>query len=200
MSDIPTIGASQFAIDRHKRGTGNSYSALSWDQVCEDAMRFWHRRRPGMGEADLSRKVVVPFERGAPFYYCPPRIELKEGLPVQAQVVTRQEGEDPYVETFVAWEDAEASGWHAVHGTYVSVVCYRSNVLLENGGKRSTDCEWEIVALLVSGVWGDEPMAPLTMARNQLEKDGGTKSEYTAQQYAEAIYYHATRGVKVRDP
>ena len=36
-------------------------------------------------------------------------------------------------------------------------------------------------------------MPPVTMARNMLEKEGGTKSVYTAEEFAEAIYYWSQR-------
>jgi hypothetical protein len=42
-------------------------------------------------------------------------------------------------------------------------------------------------------------MHPLAMARNQLEKPGGTKGEYTAQQYAEAIWFHSQKGIRIRE-
>jgi hypothetical protein len=36
-------------------------------------------------------------------------------------------------------------------------------------------------------------MNPLTMARNFLEKPGGTFCEYTAREFAEAVYYWSRR-------
>jgi hypothetical protein len=35
----------------------------------------------------------------------------------------------------------------------------------------------------------NEPMHPMTMARNMLEKSGGTKAEYTGQQFAVALWF-----------
>jgi hypothetical protein len=81
----------------------------------------------------------------------------------------------------------------------VDVVCYSAEALLENNGTRThLDCNWEIVCLLAS-TGEKEPMLPLAMARNYLEMPGGTKGEYTAKEFAEAIYYWSSkRGVKVR--
>ena len=75
---------------------------------------------------------------------------------------------------------------------FASVVLYTADTLLENGGKRSTDAEWEVVAL-IAGPVEVEPMDPLTMARNMLEKPGGTFCEYSAQEFAESIWYWAAR-------
>jgi len=58
---------------------------------------------------------------------------------------------------------------------------YHKDALLENGGERTTNCDWEVVAILASAI-PNEPM-PLTMARNFLQKPGGTKSVYTADFY-----------------
>mgnify|MGYP000104930427 CR=1 FL=1 len=68
----------------------------------------------------------------------------------------------------------------------------RLDVLLENGGARSTDCDWEIVCVIASPV-ADEPLDPLTMARNMLAKPGGTPCGYTADAFAEAVWYWSRR-------
>ena len=73
---------------------------------------------------------------------------------------------------------------------HASVVLYSSATLLENGGVRSGDFDWEIVAV-TAGPWEKEPMMPLTMARNLLSKPGGTKATYSAEQLAESIYHWA---------
>ena len=69
---------------------------------------------------------------------------------------------------------------------------YSAAALTENEGKRSGDFDWEIVAIIASPV-ETEPMNPLTMARNFLEKPGGTFCEYTAREFAEAVYYWSCR-------
>ncbi|MBU2502315.1 DUF3228 family protein, partial [bacterium] len=75
---------------------------------------------------------------------------------------------------------------------HAGVVLYSREALLENGGTRSGDADWEIVCLL-AGPEEDEPMDPLTMARNMLAKPGGTPCTYTAEQFAEAVWYWAAR-------
>jgi len=108
--------------------------------------------------------------------------------PVFAHVVRRQMNEDPFVRNVARSLSTTA----IIPAKYVKVVCYSADALLENDGERSTDCDWEIVALLASDV-ENEPMNPLAMARNMLEKPGGTKGTYTAQEFAEAVYYWSQR-------
>lgn len=194
---IPTIGWSNFARTHHTQDSGNSYTTLSEDEVVQRVLENWDSRKPGTGETGVDRKVLVPIP--AADFFCPPKAKLVEGMPVQAEVVVRQAGEDPFIQTFVTPEDARKCGALVeVPANFVEVVVYSADALLENDGERSTDCDWEIVCLLAQQGFKTEPMPPLTMARNQLEKPGGTKGEYTAQQYAEAIWHHANKGITIR--
>jgi hypothetical protein len=71
---------------------------------------------------------------------------------------------------------------------YVTFVCYRADVL-EVDGERETDADWEIVAIKARVTEEEEPMDPYTMARNFLHLKGGTKGDFSAQQFAESIVY-----------
>ena len=68
----------------------------------------------------------------------------------------------------------------------VSLVLYHHNTLK---GDASTDAEWELVSINASIVAGGEPMTPATMTRNMSGAEGGTKVEYTAAQFMEAITF-----------
>ena len=70
---------------------------------------------------------------------------------------------------------------------FVNIVLYRYDVLLENN-ENSTEARWEIVSINASLV-KNEPMHPMTMARNMLNEVGGTKATYTGQQFAEALWF-----------
>ena len=190
-----SLGWSKFALDRHVEGSGNSFFRCRADAVLERTKAAWAFAKPGQGETGLDRKIVVPIQPDGFFMSL---CALQENLPIKARVAYRQPGEDPYVEIYVTAEDAKAFGVEYEPAKFVNIVCYSAEALLENGGERATDCEWEIVAVLASKV-ETEPMGPLTMARNFLEKPGGTKSVYTAQEFAEAIYNNSQRGIKIRD-
>lgn len=189
-SSSGTIGWSQFACQHSRRGTGNSYTELDPMAVVALVREHWDQREPGAGEQGrLDRKVVVPVPPTS--FYCPPRVSIRPGLPVKARVVTRQNGEDPYVETYCL--ESDLPGFQPTPAQWAKVVLYGRETLLENGGKPTTDCDWEIVCVLAGdGDTKDDMLSPLTMARNQLQKPGGSYSEYTALEYAEAIYRQAT--------
>jgi len=189
------IGWSQFALDSSVKKEGNSYTILSQQDVIDLCIQNWDTIEPGDGESGVTRKVLVTVPPEG--FFLPPRIDLQEGLPVHTEVVKRQAGEDLYLQNFVLPEDAEKFGYKEKPASRVKIVLYSAEALLENDGKRSTDCDWEIVCILCFDS-EDEPMAPLTMARNFLEKAGGTKSVYSAQQFAESIYFYSTKGVIIR--
>lgn len=71
---------------------------------------------------------------------------------------------------------------------FVSVVLYHADVLSEDSD-RSSDADWEIIAIKARTSQEEEPMDPYTMARNFLHLKGGTKGDFTAQQFAESILY-----------
>ncbi len=203
----PSIGFNDYYTTHNLRDMGNSYTTLPPLSFLTLVQDNWGRRTPGTGEGDrLDRKVLVPITHcvrdGRPTFFCPPRVKLVVGMPVRAEVVVRQEGEDPYVETFITPEDAANYDFIEVRARTVNVVCYSAEALLENDGQRTGTCDWEIVTLLCSEE-GVERMSPLTMARNTLAKSGGTppSTPYTAQEWAEAVWESSiNRGVKVRRP
>lgn len=202
---VPSVGWSKFATDRHVLGTGFSYSTFSNPSIADLVRQNWHKRVPGHGETTLDRKIVVPIqpflmgsEGDIPMFFIP-EVALRSGLPLKAIVTSRQQGEDLFVETYIDFEDAKELGINPEPATKVEVVCYCAEVLLENGGVRTTNDDWEIVSLNASNDDKEPPMDSLTMARNFLEMPGGTKSDYTAEEFAKAVYYKATnRKIKIK--
>lgn len=193
----PTIGISDFFRNHARKEMGNSYCTLTETELLNLVAANWDKRKPGAGE----RKVLVPLPiRFPPVLFCPPKVDLVPGLPLLAEVFQRQEGEEPTIQNYVTPDVAEKYGYIEMPASSAEMVVYSASVLSENDGKRSTDCEWELFILLCTQ-GGSEPMHPLTMARNYLEKAGGTKGEYTATEFAEAIwhYYGGKRGVRVKE-
>ncbi len=107
-------------------------------------------------------------------------VELNEDTKMTANYAPRRLGEDPFIRV-----SAKAKKQQAKHA---SVVLYRHDVLAENN-ERETDAEWEIVAIKARVTEEEEPMDPYTMARNFLHLKGGTKGDFTAEQFAKSIVY-----------
>ena len=126
--------------------------------------------------------VVVPIFPGSLSKFTSRWIPIEQATDFQTVVVRRQPHEDPYLLT-------TAKG-PTLPCRHASVVLYSSATLLENGGVKSGDFDWEIAAIL-AGPLEKDPMMSLTMARNFQSKPGGTKATYSAEQLAESIYHWA---------
>lgn len=175
------IGWSAFARDRYRPGLGRSYFTGGAEELIDLIRAHWSERRPGAGRDDLDEVVIVPLP---PERFACGTVTVGEDTPLEARLVRRQAGEDPYIETRARAEAPPAR--------HAAVVLYSAQTLLKNDGVRSGDFDWEIVAIQAS-VEADEPMRPLTMARNFLAKPGGTPCQYTPRQFAEAVYYWSCR-------
>jgi len=172
------LGWSQFAINQN---TKMPVWLGADEELLRLAARFWDKRVPGAGRADLSQVVIVPIDDAEALQKCARSwVPIEKAQDFETIVIRRQPGEDPFLLT-------TARG-PALPVTSLKVVLYSRATLLENNGETSGDYDWEIVAILASS-WNEESMNPLTMARNYLEKTGGTKAPYTALQLAESIYF-----------
>jgi hypothetical protein len=181
MNNIPTLGWSDFALQRYVPDSGHTYFTGSEADLLELVRHTWSQRRPGDGRTNLEQVVVVPVD---PDRFVGSVVLVDEKTQLTAHSVRRQPQEQPYIEV-------------SAHGPcepvrHAAVVLYSASTLLENDGTRSTDAEWEVVCLIASSV-APEPMDPLTMARNMLAMPGGTPCEYTARQFADSIWYWAGR-------
>jgi len=76
----------------------------------------------------------------------------------------------------------------------VDVYLYSAAALAE-GDEASTDCDWEVVGMSARPVDGREPTHPISMMRNQLGHDGGTRITYSSEEWAAAVEYWSTRAL-----
>lgn len=173
------IAWTQFAAARHQQGSGHSWFSGSPGELVQLVHGRWHQRQPGFGRTNLDEVVVVPVP---PERFHGTTVSLRDGMQLSAEVTRRRPHEDPYVKT--------TANAPADPVTYAAVVLYSRALLLPE--EPSFDGDWGIVSLMAASR-ADEPMHPLTMARNMLEKAGGTKATYTAEQFAEAVYYWSQR-------
>jgi hypothetical protein len=124
--------------------------------------------------------VLVDFDADRSRLFRSAIVRLNEDSKMVASYAPRRDGEDPFIRV-----SAKAKKQNA---KYASVVLYRHDILAENN-ERETDAEWEIVAIKARVTEEEEPMDPYTMARNFLHLKGGTKGDFTAEQFAKSIVY-----------
>ncbi len=175
------LGWSEFALGRHAPGKGHVWYEGTHAELIALVREAWECRQPGFGRTDLDQVVVVPV---APDRFRSATVKVTAETPMRAVFQQRQPQEAGFIKVY-----ASGTREKVLHA---AVVLYAAATLEENDGVRSGDFDWEVVCLLAGPV-ADEPMDPLTMARNMLEKPGGTYCAYTAAQFAEAIWYWAGR-------
>lgn len=107
-------------------------------------------------------------------------VEIDEKTKLEVNYAPRVPGEDSFIRIAAVGKKQPAQ--------YVTIVLYRHDVLAEDND-RSTDAEWEIIAIKARTSIEEEPMDPYTMARNFLHLKGGTKGDFTAEQFAKSIIY-----------
>ncbi len=175
------LGWSDFAATRHVPGGKHTWYDGTAEELLELARAGWAGRRPGAGRDGLEKVVIVPVD---PVGFVSSTVQVDESTVLHAVFDRRQSHEEGFVRV-----TAEGQREEALHA---SVVMYSADTLLENDGSRSGDFDWEVVCL-IAGPAAVEPMDPLTMARNMLEKPGGTYCKYSASELAESIWYWAAR-------
>lgn len=176
----PSVGWSDFARARHKAGTGYAFfTGYSHDDVVNLVRDSWLTVTPGDGEADLTRKVVVQLPPAN--FYCT-SAPLASGMAFENHVYAHKNE--------LALKTVARTA--AVPAKFVKVVCFSAQVVADTFGRRSTDCNWEIVVIQAAEVEA-EPMHFLSMARNMLEAPAGNPPLYSALQFAQSIHYWSQR-------
>jgi hypothetical protein len=171
------IGWSNFALGRHKPGTGYSYFTGSNDELIKLVHSNWDKRIIGTGANSIDDVCIVPVH---PRKFVCTMVSVALAYDFEAGIYRRSFHEEPYVKVTANGPTAECN--------FAKVIIYSANELLKNSGERSGDYDWEIVCLTASPV-EDEPMSPVAMARNQLNKVGGTPRYYTSEEWANAVWY-----------
>lgn len=166
-------------VKRQTPESGYSHFEGSWE-LLECIVTYWfndpcyaYKTIPGYKDGVVIQEVPPDFFRSA-------IVELTEESKLTANYAPRRVGEDPFIRISAKAKKQKAK--------YASVVLYRHDVLAENN-ERETDAEWEIVAIKARVTEEEEPMDPYTMARNFLHLKGGTKGDFTAEQFAKSIVY-----------
>jgi len=172
---METVACSEF-VKRQTPESGFSHYDGTWSELQEivvGSMRHPVLVREGYKKGVLLVKVPpVGFYSGI--------VELKEDTKLLAKYAPRSIGEAPYVKVGAKARKQKAN--------YVEVVLYHSSVL-EEDNDRSTSADWEIICIKARVSEEEEPMDPYTMARNFLHMKGGTKGDFTAEQFAQSIVY-----------
>ena len=170
-------------VKRQTKESGYSHFEGSWEELEEWCSNIL---KAGVYGLDYPYEVNQGYRDGVILLTLNPKkfrsaiVKLDDKSKLTVNFAPRREGEAPFIRV-----SAKAKKQAANHA---SVVLYRHDVLAENN-ERETDAEWEIVCIKARVSNEEEPMDPYTMARNFLHLEGGTKGDFTAEQFAKSIVY-----------
>ena len=171
-------------VKRQTKSSGKAYSEeLSFDFFAKYAQKklikneFIEGYRPEVRIVKLENKYVHKV-------FCP-YVRITKETRLSAKVVKRREDEDFYIQV-------RAMNGNLVGSGSVDLILYRNDILLENN-ENTTNADWELVSInaIPKGV-KSMPMGPITMMRNQLELNGGTKAEYSSDEWAKSVQFWQT--------
>lgn len=178
------VVASPFVKKTAKKSEGNSYYDGTWEELERLVADNFDDNEPGTGSQDGDVLLVrVPVDG---FHTSIVKVTEENAHLVQTEAHIRQEGEAPYTRRVMTVEKS-ILGDEMPAASVVKIVVYRADVLAQDNN-RSSDAEWEIVAILAQ----DEenvPMHPETMKRNASHATGGTLRKYTKEQWDESYAY-----------
>ena len=168
-------------VRRQIKGSGKTYSkSLSFEEIAIDAElqmikgHFKEGYRDGVriviGSETLLNKFVCPF------------VKIDSSTELKSKSVSRQKGEESYIQI-------RANSGIPVEAGRIEYILYRHDVLAENNEQSSNEA-WELISIhaIPKGI-KKLPIGPVTMMRNQLELKGGTKAEYTSDEWADSVRF-----------
>ena len=168
-------------VRRQTKESGKSFSSqLSFEDIALHAElqmtagHFKEGYRDGVrlvaAAADITKQFTCPF------------VKIDVTTELSAKYVQRRPNENFYIQV-------RAKAGTLLNAGKVELILYRHDVLKEND-EQSTTAEWELISFhaLPEGI-NEMPMGPVTMMRNQLELPGGTKANYSADEWAYSIEF-----------
>jgi hypothetical protein len=173
-------------VKRQTKESGHSHFEGTWEELEEMATYTLLYGQKASYWAAYPYKIHPGYRDGVVLAELDPSkfrsgiVDVKEDTKLKASYAPRRDGEAPFIRLSAKAEKQVAK--------YASVVLYRHDVLAENN-ERETDAEWEIVCIKARTSDEEEPMDPYTMARNFLHLKGGTKGDFSAEEFAKSIVY-----------
>lgn len=172
------VGVSDFLkAVAEKRDENNRYRG-TYEDLARLTKAHLAQAEPGTGSQDGDVLLVPVPPEG--FYTNIIEITDENRHLVEEIYEARRDGEAPVAKRIV-------KGASHAPAQVVKIVTYRADVLAKDDD-RSTQDEWEIVAILAQPE-ENVPMHPTTMERNASNATGGTLRTYTDEQWAEARAY-----------
>ena len=168
-------------VKRQIKGSGKTYSdTLTFREIALDAQSQMAKKSYIDGYRDGVR-IVQASKKNIKHFHCP-FVKINRDTKLISKVVRRQDNEESYIQT-------RATTGKQLEAEKVEYILYRHDILAENS-ENSTNKDWELISIHAIPKGVDKmPMGPVTMMRNQLNLEGGTRAHYTSEEWAEAVEF-----------
>ena len=181
-----TVGINDF-VKRQVENSGKTYSLLSFKEIAihaeEQLLNGYFKKgyRDGVlliqVDNSLNKKFKCPF------------VKIDHNTQINAEFSQRRDDEEYYIRI-------KARNGRTLKTGKVELILYRKDVL-EETNEQSTNKNWELISFhaIPEGI-KKLPMGPVTMMRNQLQLEGGTKGQYSSKEWAESVYFWQNYAIK----
>ena len=173
------VGVNEF-VKRQTKSSGKTYTDLSFDEIAkfaEDQIndnKFKNGYRDGV--------IIVEIKNNLAKRFVCPFVEITEDTKLKAEVAKRRNNEESYIRI-------KALNGEALKIGKVELILYRNDILKETN-ENTTNKDWELISFHgIPDKIKEMPMGPVTMMRNQLKLTGGTKGEYTSEEWAKSVNF-----------
>ena len=181
-----TVEASSF-VKRQIKGSGKTFSKLiSFDKIASIAEQYLNNENFKQGYRD--GVVIITLDKNISSKFICPLVKINDNTKLLAKMVKRRDNEESYIQI-------RALNGKPLNASSVDLILYRKDVLKETN-ENSTDANWELIAFMAKPKNLKMPMGPITMMRNQLQKEGGTKGEYSSSEWADSIDFWQRYAIK----
>lgn len=168
-------------VKRQISGSGKTYSpTLSFQEIAQHASDQLSKGIYKQGYRD--GVILIQVDKILLKHFVCPFTKINKDTKLTSKIVQRRENEEPYIQT-------RAVNGRPLKTGNVDLILYRHDVLAETN-ENDTSIEWELISFhaIPKGVTY-MPMGPVTMMRNQCQLPGGTKANYTSEQWAESVKF-----------
>ena len=168
-------------VYRQVKGSGKTYAdGLSFEQMAKHAKEQLANGKYKPGYRD--GVILVQTDKNMLHHFVSPFVQIDESTKLRAQVTRRRPKEETYIQI------RALNGIPLKTGS-VDLILYRHDILAETN-EQTSDVDWELISFhaIPEGI-EYMFMGPVTMMRNQLQLQGGTKGYYESTEWAQSVKF-----------
>ena len=175
------IGISEFVKRQTPQSKYNHFEG-DWGTLVQLVENQWENRRVSPHNRGV---LLVPIPEDKLHRFWSGIVPVREHSRLRAEFSPRMAGEAPFIQV-------EIVGGQKVQARRAEIILYSHETLeKDNDAPPTREADYYIISVNAYATTEDEPMSPMTMARNFLGLKGGTRPEtpYSAEEFARSILY-----------